>query len=187
MKKRNIQTYNRTFSLILYEEDEKQMKALEYIRQNYKYAAILHTEDIIDKTTQEKKKAHYHVVLYIGKNPRNRDSIAKELEIAPNYIEGCNKKKMLLYLIHYENPEKYQYTTDIVEGPLKNELEEIIIQDIKSDNEKLNEVIDLIENETIYDSFSLMKAAIKMDSVKLITKNQYILTKMIYEKQRSYK
>ena len=181
-KKRNIKTYNRTFSLILYEEDIEQMKALEYIKQNYCYAAILHTEDKLEDGT--KKKPHFHVVLSVGSNPRNRKSVANELKIAENYIEGCNKDKMLLYLIHYEQPDKYQYDIEMVEGGLKEHLMDLIRNDNKTEAEKLAFITYLIETETIYDLSSLIKVAIKEDSIKVMRQNQYILIRLIEEIQR---
>lgn len=89
--KRNIKTYNRYFSFILYEEDKEQMKALEYLKENYRYACILHNRDIEDNG--EIKKAHYHVIIEIGRNPRNRGSIAKETNIKENYIERMQQTK----------------------------------------------------------------------------------------------
>lgn len=74
--KRNVKTYNRYFSFILYKEDEEQMKSLEYIINNYNYARILHDKDKEEDGTI--KKAHYHIIAYIGKNPRNRHAIAEE-------------------------------------------------------------------------------------------------------------
>lgn len=83
--KRNIKTYNRYFSFVLYEEDKEQMKGMNYITKNYKYARIYHDKDKEEDGTE--KKAHYHVIIYIGNNPRNRHAIAEEIGIKENYIE----------------------------------------------------------------------------------------------------
>lgn len=85
MKRRNIKTYNRYFSFILYKEDAEQMKSMEYIIDNYKYARIYHDKDKEKDGTL--KKEHYHIIIYVGKNPRNRHAIAKETNIKENYIE----------------------------------------------------------------------------------------------------
>lgn len=82
---RNIKTYNRYFAFILYEEDQEQMLAMQYITQNYKYARIKHDRD--KNENGEIKKEHYHIVINVGKNPRNRKAIAKEIGIQENYIE----------------------------------------------------------------------------------------------------
>ena len=40
----NIIKKSRTFACVLYPEDEEQMKILEYIKNNFEYAYILHNE-----------------------------------------------------------------------------------------------------------------------------------------------
>lgn len=83
--KRNIKTYNRYFSFILYKDDKEQMKSMQYIIKNFQYARILHDKDKLENG--EYKKPHYHIIIYIGKNPRNRSSISKETQVKENYIE----------------------------------------------------------------------------------------------------
>lgn len=90
MEKRNVKTYNRYFHFILYEEDKEQMKGMEYICENFKYARIYHDKD--KDENNELKKPHYHIVISTGKNPRNRQAIAKETGIKPNYIERMLKR-----------------------------------------------------------------------------------------------
>lgn len=177
--KRNIKTYNRYFSFILYEEDETQMKGMEYITKNYKYARILHDRDKTENG--EKKKNHYHVIIYIGKNPRNRKSIAKETGIEENYIEGCNKDNMLLYLIHYNNPEKTQYDVEEIDGEMQKDLINIIKSKNEYQKDKLEEILSYIINNktTITD---VTKYCIKSNYYEILKQNQYLITKIIQER-----
>lgn len=90
---------SRTFCVLLYPDCENHVDALNFIRSNFSYAAILHDKDVDDNG--ELKKPHFHVVIRFD-NPRYISSIVKELNIEPNYIRRCMSfDKALLYLIHY--------------------------------------------------------------------------------------
>lgn len=135
----------RNFNLILYDEDETHKKALEYIEKNFDYAKILHDRDV-EETTGEIKKAHYHIVIRF-QNAKWNTSLAEDLKITQNYIEESRSlKRSLLYLIHYYDEDKYQYVLDDVEGPLKKRLQEIIKNSEKTENEKMQELIDYIDS-----------------------------------------
>ncbi len=179
---RNIKTYNRYFSFILYEEDPVQMEAMKKIIENYKYARIKHNKD---KTQDgEIKKEHYHIIINVGKNPRNRKAIAKELNIPENYIEGCNKEQMLLYLIHYNNPEKTQYDIEEVDGEMQKDLIKIIDSKNSTQKEKLQEMLYKIY-ESNYNLSQMVDYAIKNNYYEVLKQNQYLITKLIQE--RNYK
>ena len=77
-------------------------------------------------------------------NPRYRDTLAKELSIDRKWITQCiSFKKSLLYLIHFEENDKYHYPTDSCKGTLKLELMKLI-QSTVFDEEKSNEILDII-------------------------------------------
>lgn len=182
--KRNIETYNRYFSFILYEEDKEQMKGMEYLIRNYPYARIKHDKDKEEDGTI--KKEHYHIIIYVGQNPRNRKAISKETNIKENYIEGCNKDNMLLYLIHYNNPEKTQYDIEEVDGELSKELYKLIESKTQYQRDKLKEIIkyinkneyNTIENVTIF--------SIDNNYYEVLKQNQYLITKIIQERNTNY-
>lgn len=135
----------RNFNLILYEEDETHKKAIEYIKKNYDFAMILHDRDV-DNITGEIKKPHYHFVIRF-QNARWNTSLAEDLGITPNYIEESRSlKRSLLYLIHYYDEDKYQYSLEYIEGSLKGRLLEIIKNGEKTENEKMQELLDYIDN-----------------------------------------
>lgn len=146
---------SKTFNLMLYpEEDKSHLKALEYIRANYDYAAICHDKDTFEEDITindvlhkkgEIKKAHYHVVVKF-KNAKWSTALANELEIAENYIEVAHDlKRSLLYLIHYYDEDKYQYSIEDVEGTLKRRLKETISNEGKTESEKVMDIFKEID------------------------------------------
>lgn len=179
--KRNIKTYNRYFSFILYEEDKEQMEGMKYIIQNYKYARILHDKDRTEDN--QIKKKHYHLIIYIGKNPRNRKAISKETGIQENYIEGCNKDNMLLYLIHYNNPEKTQYEIDEVDGEMQKDLYELVKSKNEYQKDKLEEILKFIEQRPT-NIKNVVKYCIANNYYEVLKQNQYLITKLIQEQNR---
>lgn len=111
---------SRCYHLILYKEDLEQLRVLDMIEQHYNYASIEHDKDMYEGTT-ELKKPHYHVILYFD-NPKYLSALSDELQLKPNYIKVDEKRKGLEYLIHKNDPDKYQYDIDEVHGPLKDDL-----------------------------------------------------------------
>lgn len=176
---RNIKTYSRYFSFILYEEDKEQMNSMKYITEHFMYARILHDND--KEETGEIKKPHYHVIISVGKNPRNRKAISKEVGIKENYIEGCNKEKMLLYLIHYNNPEKTQYDIEEVDGELQKDLIKIIESKTSNQKDKLEVILNKIYIEN-YNLAQMVDYCIQNNYYEVLKQNQYLITKLITER-----
>lgn len=115
---------DRKFCVILYPDDQSHMEALEKIKECFDSAYILHDSDTLD--TGELKKPHYHVV-FTFPNPRYLSSVAEDLGIPENYIERCLKlNSALRYLIHADNPDKFQYSLECVGGTLKSKLEKLL-------------------------------------------------------------
>lgn len=182
MERKKI-NYNRNFTLILYPEDKTHMEALEYIEKNYDCAYITHDKDITEDG--EIKKEHIHCVIRVGNNPRWRSAIAEEIGISEGYIEGCNLIKQLKYLIHAEQPEKYQYNIENVKGNLKNKLIKELENDDESENEKITKMIEFIEDFQGYLSLEdFTNWCINNKCWKALTKSQYIFSRMIENKNR---
>lgn len=115
---------DRKFCVILYPDDSSHMEAFEKIKECFDSAYILHDCDTLD--TGELKKPHYHVV-FTFPNPRYLASVSDDLGIPENYIERCIKlNSALRYLIHADNPDKYQYPLEAVGGTLKSKLEKLL-------------------------------------------------------------
>lgn len=105
----------KTFVLELYEEDPTMHFAIDYMKNcPYSCAYIWHDKDVYDDGTPKKK--HMHVVLkWCAKVTIS--VIAKNLQLASNYIDTCKSEtSSLLYLIHKGWLDKYQYDPDEVQG-----------------------------------------------------------------------
>ena len=138
----------RNLLLVLYpDEDETHKKALTMLETEYESVYIVHDQDL-DKEDEDFQKAHVHVVLHC-ENAIWNTALAKQLGIKENYIRECKDlNRALRYLIHFDNPEKYQYDFDSVKGSkrLKDKLWGIILKADKSQEELSNEILDFIEN-----------------------------------------
>lgn len=156
---------SRRFCFLLYPEDETHVKALNIIKEKYKYAYILHDKDVYDENVYDEeknilhgegelKKAHYHVIVEFV-NPRYKSGLCKTLGIEENYCQTCGDKKLMLtYLIHFDIPEKYQYDKNEVQGPLRFDLFKILKTINMNEDEKISRIFDIIDNHRGYLSIS---------------------------------
>ena len=112
---------DRKFCLLLYPlEDESHKNAIDVIKRSYDYAMITHDSDLDE--VGNLKKTHTHLVIRFN-NPVWNSALAKDLGIEINYIQKCRSlERSLLYLVHYNEPDKFQYDTRKVQGSLKQKL-----------------------------------------------------------------
>lgn len=179
MGERSYRVYNRYYCAILYKEDPNSEKYMENIQKYYSEVTyIIHDKDTTEEG--EIKKEHIHVLFKVGKNARSIKSVAEQIEIPINYIEGCNKDNMLLYFIHYKKPNKYQYKIEEVKGELV-EYMKTLIKDKKSDKEILQEILDYINKYEIKDTGILLHYCLTNNYVNVLRKYSYILTKCLYK------
>lgn len=130
---------SRVHMLLLYPDNDKHMQALELIKKGYDYASILHDSDYNEDG--ELKKAHYHVIIRTH-NATWNSAICKELGLELNLTEQVrNLDNSLMYLLHFNEPNKYQYDYSLVDGSLKNRLASAINNHNKSEGEKVSELI----------------------------------------------
>lgn len=157
----------RNFRIELYEDqlknDEKGLKNFDdtyfYILQNYDdYLGIYHDKDTWSaKDYEEKKeymdshgyqvgdlkKPHYHFVVKF-KEPRYRNTIAKELGIDNRLILPCNNLKGAEdYLIHLHEEDKYLYDVNETFGSLKLDLIKRVNGSVLEEN-RSDLILDLI-------------------------------------------
>lgn len=107
---------SKLFEIVVWQESypcesiEQTCKKHEYIKS---YAFALHDRD-------ENKKPHYHIAIQTSETqPSTR--IAKDFGVLENAVEKCKSQKkthkfddMLMYLIHFNSPEKAQYDASSV-------------------------------------------------------------------------
>lgn len=138
---------DRKFVAVLYPEDETHKAAIEKLNAGgYNFAAILHDQDVYEdgENKGELKKPHWHIVLRF-KNAVWNTAIAKELGITPNYLEACKDvDASLVYLVHYGNPDKFQYEYESVFGPLKLKLATLLAD--TDEGTRILSIVDIVES-----------------------------------------
>lgn len=108
------------------------------------YCLIVHDKDILP--SGEPKPPHFHAVLTFG-NSKTLDSIAKALKVENQYVNRIKSttKTAQLYLVHRNNPEKYQYEPCEV----FSNFDYVNMVDDCPPKEKRENIANLIENGTI--------------------------------------
>ena len=136
---------DRKFCLLLYPlEDESHKNAIDIIKRSYDYAMITHDSDLDEEGNL--KKSHTHLVIRFN-NPVWNSALAKDLGIEINYIQKCRSlERSLLYLVHYNEPDKFQYDTRKVQGNLKQKLLNYIKNSGKDESEKVLDLLDYIDS-----------------------------------------
>lgn len=169
----------RVFNLVLYGDDESHIQAIDYIKENYNYAMIKHDKDYDDNG--EIKKEHYHVVIKFT-NAIYNTSLSKELKIELNYIQKCRDiKASLLYLIHFNDSEKYQYNVDEVFGPLANNIKKYMNQNSKDEDDSILAILEYIENSIFIRYTELLKWSVSNGYYSTLRRGGSLISKCIDE------
>ena len=89
---------------------ESRIKSLTNIK---KYAIIIHDKDILE--SGEPKKKHFHCVLTFG-NMTTSQVVSNIMKVEEQYINKIRTttKSAMLYLVHRNHPEKFQYNASEV-------------------------------------------------------------------------
>lgn len=176
---------SRNFCLVLYpNEDTSHKEALKIIKENYDYASIVHDNDLNEK--KELKKEHTHVVLRF-KNAIWNTALAKDLKITENYIEKCrNLDKSLMYLIHFNDIDKFQYEYEKVEGTLKDMLYRIINNVDNDENERVQELVEYITSKDYITVKEFSKYCIKTGKWDVFRRSSSIFLELIRENNGRY-
>ena len=124
-------------------------------------------------------------------SPRYRSGLAKELNIDKRFIEPLNKlDDGLLYLIHFNAKDKYQYDINSVFGSLVPRLENLVIdgKDGRDDVEKLEDLVFFIERyEGPLKTSVFMRYCIRSRQNDVYRKYMFSFHKMIDEHNFCYR
>lgn len=153
------------------------MKVLETIKTKFKqWAFAAHDSDVNDDG--ELKKLHIH---WVGRgDPRTVSAVAKFLEIPEHDVEiGRNFNSLVQYLIHMNDPDKFQYAPEIVESN---------IPDIGRMFRNLSEgqlVKDLASAKTERSWYDLIQYAVENDCYDVLRRNLGLI-KLVNEEYEKY-
>ena len=134
---------SRLWNCLLYPDDPTQAEAIKMLTDGgFSSVGILHDKDKNEDGTP--LKPHYHFVVKF-QNAIWRNSLAKDLGIQPNYLEVCRDfKNSVTYLLHKNNPEKYQYDVEEAFGSLKPALLKLVNDD--TEDEKALQILNILES-----------------------------------------
>lgn len=135
---------SRVHMVLLYPENAEHLEVLENIKCNYDYASILHDKDTDDDGVL--KKEHIHVIIRT-QNATWNTALCNAIGLKEiNLVQHIrNLDNALMYLVHFNEPEKYQYDIAEVRGNLKEKLVTAMNSQNKSEGEKVSELIEYIE------------------------------------------
>lgn len=181
----------RTFMLIVYKDDVNYYDYINFIlnkefkNKNFKYCGIVHDKDYNDNG--EIKKEHEHIVLYFD-NPRTINSISKEMNLPPQYIEKYKSlKTALLYLLHFNQGDKAQYSIEDTYGDLQLELKKLIKNNVKTEEERVLQLLDIIDNYYSYTSYSkFLRDVCNMGLYDILRRNNYMFLKCLDKKNENF-
>lgn len=146
---------SRLWNLVLYPDDPVHANAMDIIRREYQYVAILHDKDCDENG--ELKKAHWHIILKFAQ-ARWNTAIADYLGITPNYMERtAHWDGSAQYLLHYgcEGQGKYPYESDELEGNLIPAVLKLLADD--DENVRVLKVCDIILESDTLTTMSLVR------------------------------
>ena len=170
---------SRAFAMVLYpQEDDTHYRALMKLCDIYNYAFIEHISDKYEEDTEEHKKGepkkhHIHVIIKFD-NPRHKSKIAKELGIEENYIQKANFVAYTRYLIHKDDPIKYQYEEKDIYTNIPEEVHSAITLKGNYERNQTNMVLEHIKQERHIKFYELVMWAKENGLLSEITKNAYL-------------
>ena len=127
---------------IWYPDDPTHFNAMERLQQEgYSFAGILHDRDVDENG--ELKKPHWHVVISF-RYQKTATAVAKLFGIAPNYVQPASSKVgALRYLLHLDDPDKFQYEHSEVFGVLASQIP--TNEEKPSENEQVTQLLALLD------------------------------------------
>ena len=172
---------SRTFFLLLYPDNHEHDKAISLIESSgFEYAYILHDMDVDE--SGEIKKAHIHCFLKCV-NPKLSSTIANKFGIDERFVrKPGSEKSCLLYLVHGNDPDKYQYDIESVKGT--SDLLSKLIRYKKTKGldecEMLDKIVDFIRHHEHTGTWSAVYNFVSMNGFYSSYRRNYSIIKDIF-------
>lgn len=106
----------------------------------------LDIENLPSEVDSKFKKRHDHIVIKFP-NAKTNTAVAKILQVSSNYVKMFSDKLLnerLLYLTHFTDPDKVQYSKNDLFGPLRLRYDSIVVDFRKRPSEILLDVLQRI-------------------------------------------
>lgn len=148
----------RNWFLLLWTDNEEHIAVIKALDESdIDYVGILHDQE---------KKPHWHIFLQFP-HPKKKHQIAKRLHLDERWIrKQSRKKKSIEYLLHLNDPDKYQYDASGFFGSLTDEASKICAKsanECEADSVKL--LLAFIDNYPTHLTYShLIQKAIELGS-----------------------
>ena len=131
----------------------------------------------------ELKKPHIHIVVHNSSNCIKKNAVRK-FGVAENYVRKVgNLKQMVRYLIHKDNPEKFQYTEDQIITNATDKLESFLKEEMDV-TDKARLILDFIYSDSCDSLSSLANFAINNKCWDELRRGQHIYTQIMYERNQ---
>lgn len=142
---------NRNWWVLLYPENPAHARAILMIKDYPKFAYITHDRDVWSSDDEDEdashvagspKKVHVHVLLKFS-NAKWHNALADELGIEKRFLKPClNCTHALRYLVHADDPDKFQYDKEQVVTNMPVDLEKAL-QDV-NEEDKVLAILDIL-------------------------------------------
>lgn len=140
----------RKFRVLLYPDNLDHVAALSKILDFPQFSYILHDKDVKEDGSPD--KPHWHVCVWFS-NARFIDGLAKELGIESRFVQlTTNATHDLRYLVHADDPDKFQYDISEVQTNMSFELQKALKD--TAEEARVISILDLIDDEHHVISYS---------------------------------
>ena len=143
------------------------------------YAFIKHDNDIKNHDTGELNKTHWHIY-FKTYSRKTKSSIAKVFGISKEQIElliqfATNETSLIRYLVHVDNPEKYQYDIKDIKSNMNIQpYFELNLTDL----EFVKSIINDIANDIIKNFKEIVAYSISVNKLELVMKRAYFFKQL---------
>ena len=183
---KSINYRSRKHLLLLYPDTSDHLTCVNFVKDNYDYVYITHDKDTDDQGNI--LKPHIHMIIYTN-NATWNTAISSILNLDLRFIQKVrNDDQVLQYLIHYNQPTKYQYDPDDLIGTERiiKRLKNIITNIDMSESEKAIKIVEYIENSDIITYTDLAKYCAINDIWDILRRNSYYFIKLIDEHNTTF-
>ena len=173
---------SRTWIMLLYPDNEDHQKIITEIPKDFPSAVWCSHDCDVNTDTGELKKEHIHYVLYFP-NDVYKTHITKKYawyaEIDRWVKPAKNIRKRVRYLLHADDPDKYQYPIEALEGNVEHYIKYF---DSKSkEKSDVTKILFLIKYQTPFSLMDMVQKINDMDCYDTYRRAAYTFNALLKE------